>query len=171
VYGIGPDFGKILTNINKILPIMCIMDTVIHPAVGQVPAPALIGPEVRPASDAAPGVRAPARRIEPPRASHASIRVDGERQRGAPRLPAPVGESPTKGSGRAGSLPAPLEAPGQGGPGHSPHSLYLAQHIAQELLEEGLYINRHPEASAAYRSAASARVTFLGPEAPLDIAV
>lgn len=147
------------------------MDTVILPAVGQAPVPALVGPEVRAAGDAAPGVRAPERRIEAPRASHAAIRIDGERQRGAPRLPAPHGEAPPKGSERAGSLPTPLEAPGRGGPGHHPLSLYLAQHIAQELLEEGLYINRHPAASAAYRSVAGGRVTFLGPESPLDIAV
>ncbi len=156
---------------NEFYTYIWTMDAVVHHTAGQVPPVLLVGPEVRPPSGGAEGVRAPSRRIAPPKAPHPSIRVDNQRQRGALRLPAPHGEPLPGGTERAGSLPVPLEAPGRGGPGYNPHSLFLTQHIAQELLEEGLYINRHPAASAAYQSAARAQMTFLGPEGSLDLAV
>ena len=71
--------------------------------------------------------------------------------------------------------PVPARALVQIGPGAAPPAsattTFLAQQIAQETFSEGLYIDPHPAAIAAYRAAPSARVAFLSADEGVDLAV
>ncbi|MEE9140260.1 MAG: hypothetical protein V3U18_05730 [Alphaproteobacteria bacterium] len=149
------------------------MKSVAHIPPGLPPPAVLVGPKVRPSSDGLDGARAASRRVAPLTASRKSIVVVERKQRAVQRLPAPLDDSSADKAPRPGSpsTAVVIVVPERDIPRHGAHNLFLAQRIAQEVLEEGLFLNRHPAASAAYEATASSRMTFHGPEGSLDIAV